>query len=311
MADALTTLLSLTKPEVGLSSTTWGTKLNTDLDTVDANLGPLVAAEITVASAATCDILGALSERVAISGTVTVTSLGTGINKTKFVRAIAAFTLTHNGTTLICPGAANIAVAAGDTFIVVSDSASNCRVLAFQRAAATPPVLPPGLVLLTSGTIAAATLDLVLTAYTAYRGIIIKLYGIIPVTDAQQLRMLFSTNGGSSYDASGYNYAMSQLTDDGTDALHFSGSSAFIDIAQSISNAATGGIDVSVELLGQTATARWSRASWTGYMIDNSLRGNHLRGGGARETAQDTDAIRFMLSSGNIASGNYGVYGLN
>jgi microcystin-dependent protein len=120
------------------------------------NTDPDVAAEVTVASAGTTDILGAGSEFIAISGTGTITSFGTGATVKRFCRATGAFTITHNASSLICPGGSNIVAAAGDTFIVISDASSNARIIMYQRAAAPPAHLPIGSVVDFAGSSAPA-----------------------------------------------------------------------------------------------------------------------------------------------------------
>ncbi len=103
-------------------------------------------AEVTVASATTTDIAGAASEFVAVSGTGTITSFGTGTSRKRFVRATGAFLITHNASSLICPGGQNIRAASGDTFVVIFDSSSNARIHNYQRAAAPPQGLPIGFI---------------------------------------------------------------------------------------------------------------------------------------------------------------------
>ncbi|MGL4558669.1 MAG: hypothetical protein ACRCV5_14290 [Afipia sp.] len=91
--------------------------------------------EEDVASASTCDIGAAKSDRVRITGTTTITSFGTGANRTRWVRFADALTLTHGATTLILPGGANITTAAGDVALFKSDGSGNWRCYNYQRAA--------------------------------------------------------------------------------------------------------------------------------------------------------------------------------
>lgn len=143
-----------------------------------------VVSEATVASASTCDILGAGSEFIAISGTTTITSFGTGVDSKRFVRATGAFKITHNATSLICPGGYDITTAAGDTFIVISDASSNCRIYAYSRNANVPPRLPVGTILDYAGSSAPAGWllcygqEVSRTSYAALFAILGTTYGV-------------------------------------------------------------------------------------------------------------------------------------
>lgn len=87
-----------------------------------------------IASATTTDIGAATGNTVHITGTTTITGLGTAASG--IVRDVifdGALTLTHNATSLILQGGSNITTAAGDTARFVSEGSGNWRCLQYQR----------------------------------------------------------------------------------------------------------------------------------------------------------------------------------
>lgn len=87
----------------------------------------------SIASATTTDISTVATIGVSVTGTTTITSLGTGANLLRVVKFAGALTLTHNATTLILPGAANITTAAGDTGVFLSDGSGNWTCISYQK----------------------------------------------------------------------------------------------------------------------------------------------------------------------------------
>lgn len=92
---------------------------------------------VNIASATTTDIGAATGNYVKVTGTTTITGLGTiqaGVKRV--VEFTGALLLTQNAASLILPGGANITTAAGDCATFVSEGSGNWRCVGYQRAAA-------------------------------------------------------------------------------------------------------------------------------------------------------------------------------
>ena len=98
-----------------------------------------------IASATTTDIGAATGNVVDVTGTTTITGLGTvQAGTVRLVQFDGALTLTHNATSLILPGSANITTAAGDCALFQSEGSGNWRCLVYQKKSGSPISVPSG-----------------------------------------------------------------------------------------------------------------------------------------------------------------------
>ena len=107
------------------------------MDDKTAAYGPIT----TLASATTTDLGTIPSRNVSITGTTTITGLGSTALTSRpiyFVRFTGILTLTYNATSLILPGSANITTAAGDSAIFEYLGSGNWQCREYMRADGTP-----------------------------------------------------------------------------------------------------------------------------------------------------------------------------
>jgi len=149
--------------------------------------------------------------------------------------------------------------------------------------------------------------------YDAY---MVCMQGVKPATDSVIMYMQTSTNNGSSYDsgASDYAWSSSGTNDGGTIDPEGSTGDSKISLAgeqgsEELGNGTNETVAGNVWIYNPGDT-EYTKFNFNLTYTDKSNDHNSLTGGHCRLSAADVDAIRFYMSSGNIASGNFRLYGL-
>ncbi len=159
------------------------------------------AATVIVASATSTPIGAAASNNVDISGTTTITSFDTvaeGINRKG--RFTGALTLTHNATSLILPGAANITTTANDRYEARSLGSGNWLVTKYQKADGTAVAVSAGQVIQVLSTVKT---DVFTTTSTSFVDVTGLSRTITPGSTSNKVLVMVQITGASSASVNG------------------------------------------------------------------------------------------------------------
>lgn len=171
-----------------------------------------------------------------------------------------------------------------------------------------------GWVLLSTQTASSsAQIDFTSVITSTYDTYMFVLQDIIPGTDAVSLYLRTSTDNGVSYDAGASDYTTAGYTNhDGTasvTALNSSGSS-FVLLGNALGNASGESYSGTVLLHNPTGSATHRIGRYEAEYVTATPNLQIYTGSFRRATNADITAVRFLMSSGNIASGTFRLYGL-
>ena len=144
-----------------------------------------------------------------------------------------------------------------------------------------------------------AAIDFISVITSTYDEYVFLLLNVVPVVNHSELLLRYSTDNGSTFKegATDYKQASTYYTS--------------ITLAENlIDTAEIGGVSGEIHLLKPSSTTQYVKTYGIIMQSNDAGAVSALVVSGMGTVAQDVDAIRFLMSSGNITSGNFKLYGI-
>lgn len=171
-----------------------------------------------------------------------------------------------------------------------------------------------GLVFLGSQTAStSSSLDFTSNINSTYNSYLFVIESLRVSSDSSLFYMQTSTDGGSSFDTSGYQYSKILRYSQSTSVTgqNSASDSQIVLAGDSNSNAADTPMNGHVNLYDPSNSATFTYVDYKMTHHDSASNKNlyFTTGNGQRESAADVDAVRFLLSTGTFTSGTIRMYG--
>lgn len=267
-----------------------------------------------IASATTTDIGAGTGNIIDITGTTTITGLGTVKAGTRrVIQFDGALILTHNASSLILPGGGNITTSAGDVGEFYSLGSGNwlCTNWQYANGQAIAPAANSVQYLGTFTASNAATLDITGVFSSTYTKYQIAVHNVVPATDNTYLWMRASVSSTFQSAASDYGWIVNSGRDNGSDT-NTAGNRADTSAAQIVLNDTTpAGLGTGTNEKAFATVNIWDPATgnvvefdWRFIMRSSDAGNMHLSDGMGqyKGSTSAVDGIQFLMSSGNITA---------
>lgn len=264
-----------------------------------------------IPSAATVNLDAATGNLVHVTGTTAITGFILAAGAERDVVFDGVLTLTHS-VSLLLPSAASITTAAGDRATFRGDSGGAVRCMHYTRANGMAVVASQaGVTLLATASAASvAAVDFTQFIDGTYEQYIFELINVVPSIANAKLYLRTSSDAGATFDAASGNYYESFFTA----AFSATGAETAIRLGGAGSLSSTGsdgGITSHVTLFDPSSTTKQKHFHIQSAVSESANLVQQYIGAAMRRSVVAVNAVRFLFSSGDIASGKFKLYGIN